>query len=85
ASVAVPGMLAGLGEAAERLGTLPLADLVADGVRVAREGVRLTAQVDYLHRILAGMLMFSPEAAAVYAPGGRLLGEGDLLRNQQLG
>ena len=85
ASVAVPGMLAGLGEAAERLGTLPLADLVADGVRVAREGVRLTAQVDYLHRILAGMLMFSPEAAAVYAPGGRLLGEGDLLRNPQLG
>ena len=30
------------------------------------------------------MLTASPEAAAVYAPGGRLLGEGERIRNDDL-
>jgi gamma-glutamyltranspeptidase/glutathione hydrolase len=85
ASVAVPGMVAGLGEASRRLGVLSLADLVEDGVRAAREGVRLTRETAFLHRILSGMLTATPEAAAVYAPGGSLLGEGDVLRNPELG
>lgn len=85
ASVAVPGMVAGLGEAASRLGRLPMDDLVRDGVAAARGGVRITRQAAFLHAILGGMLMATPEAAAIYAPGGRLLGEGDLLRNPELG
>ncbi len=80
ASVAVPGMVAGLGEAARRLGCLPLADLVEPAVRLAREGVILGREAAYLHEILAGMLRATPAAEAVYAPGGRLLGEGDRLR-----
>ena len=80
ASVAVPGMVAGLGEAASRLGRLPLADLVEPAVRLAREGVILGREAAYLHEILADMLRATPAAAAVYAPGGRLLGEGDRLR-----
>lgn len=85
ASVAVPGMMAGLGEASRRLGVLALADLVEDGVRAAREGVRLTRETAFLHRILSGMLTATAEASAVYAPGGVLLGEGDVLRNPELG
>ena len=77
ASVAVPGMIAGLGEAHRRAGRLPLPDLVEPAVRLAREGVVLGAEAAYLHEILGGMLTATPEAAAVYAPGGRLLGEGE--------
>jgi gamma-glutamyltranspeptidase / glutathione hydrolase len=85
ASVAVPGMVAGLGEASRRLGVLPLEDLVEDGVRAAREGVTLTRETAFLHRILVGMLTATQEARSVYAPGGRLLGEGEVLRNPALG
>lgn len=84
ASVAVPGMIAGLGEAVARLGRLPLDDLVRDGVAAARAGVRLTRHTAFLHMILGGMLTSTPEAAAIYAPGGHLLGEGELLRNPEL-
>ena len=84
ASVAVPGMVAGLGEAMRRFGRLPIADVVAPAVRIAREGVVLTREAAYLHVILGDMLTASPEAAAVYAPGGRLLGEGERIRNDDL-
>ncbi len=80
ASVAVPGMIAGLGEAVRRFGRLGLADVVAPAVELAREGVVLTRETAYLHEILEDMLTFSPAAAAVYAPGGRLLGEGERVR-----
>jgi gamma-glutamyltranspeptidase / glutathione hydrolase len=84
ASVAVPGMIPGLGEAVARLGRLPLAEIVEPAARIADEGVVLTRQAAYLHEILAEMLTLTPAAAAVYAPGGRLLGEGDRLRNPDL-
>ena len=84
ASVAVPGMVIGLGEAADRFARLPLAEIVAPAVRAAREGVVLTRETAYLHAILRDMLTASPEAAAVYAPGGRLLGEGERLRFDDL-
>ena len=77
ASVAVPGLIPGLGEAHRRAGRLPLPDLVEPAVRLAREGVELGPQAAYLHEILGEMLVATPAAAAVYAPGGRLLGEGE--------
>ena len=80
AAVAVPGMVPGLGEAARRFARLPLADLVEPAVRSAREGVVLTRETGYVHEILAGMLTASPEGAAIYAPGGRLLGAGERVR-----
>ncbi len=80
ASVAVPGMVAGLGEAVRRFGRLPLSEVVAPAVGLAREGVVLTRETGYLHEILADMLTATPAAAAVYAPGGRLLGPGDRVR-----
>ncbi len=79
ASVAVPGMVPGLLEAHRRFGRLPLSRVVEPGVELARCGVELTAPAAYLHRILADMLVADPCGASVYAPGGRLLGEGDRL------
>ncbi len=80
ASVAVPGMIAGLGEAVRRFGRMSLAEVVAPAVALAREGVVLTRETAYLHQILAEMLTFTPATAAIYAPGGRLLGEGERVR-----
>jgi gamma-glutamyltranspeptidase/glutathione hydrolase len=80
ASVAVPGMVPGLGEASTRFGRLPLADLAAPAAALAREGVVLSRTAGYLHEILVDMLTASPAAAAVYAPGGRPLRAGDRLR-----
>lgn len=79
ASVAVPGMIAGIGEAHRRAGRLPLPELVAPAVRLAREGVVLGPEAAYLHEILRDMLTATPSAASTYAPGGRLLGAGDRL------
>ena len=80
ASVAVPGMVAGLGEAVRRFGRLRLSEIVAPAVALAREGVVLTRETAYLHEILTEMLTATPAAAAVYAPAGRLLGEGERIR-----
>ena len=80
ASVAVPGMVAGLGEAVRRFGRLSLSEVVAPAVALAREGVVLTRETGYLHEILADMLTATPAAAAVYAPGGHLLGPGERVR-----
>jgi gamma-glutamyltranspeptidase/glutathione hydrolase len=85
ASVAVPGMIAGLGEAHRRAGRLALAELAEPAVRLAREGVVLGTENAYLHEILGGMLTATPEAAAIYAPGGRLLGEGERVVFHDLG
>jgi gamma-glutamyltranspeptidase/glutathione hydrolase len=84
ASVAVPGMLQGLCAAWERFGHLPLQELVAPAVECARQGVVLSPQSAFLYRILGEMLVFSPDAAAAYAPHGDLLGEGDAFRNLDL-
>jgi len=85
ASVAVPGMVLGLGEASARLGRLPLAELVAPAEALARDGVVVTPEVAYLHLILHGMLTATPEAAAIYAPDGRPVKAGERLRLPDLG
>jgi gamma-glutamyltranspeptidase / glutathione hydrolase len=84
AAVAVPGMVQGLVEAHERFGRLPLPNLVAPAVHLARAGVVLSPEAGYLHTILTDMLTHSPEARAVYAPEGRLLVAGDRVRFPQL-
>ena len=53
-------------------------------MRLARDGVVLGREAAHLHEILADMLRATPAAAAVYAPGGRLLGEGDRVRLPEL-
>lgn len=79
ASVAVPGMLAGLDQASRRFGRLPLADLVAPAVRLAREGVVVGEQSAYLHAILEEMLGHTPASAAQFLPGGRTAAQGTRL------
>ena len=83
-SVAVPGCLAGWLHAHRRMGRLPLEEVVAPARRLAAEGVVVNEQQAYLLRILAPILTRTPEAAAIVAPGGRLLGRGDRMVNRDL-
>jgi gamma-glutamyltranspeptidase / glutathione hydrolase len=84
ASVGTYGVPLGIHEASARYGRMPLVDLVGPAARLARDGVELTAPQGYLIEILAGIVTATPESAALFAPGGRLLTPGDTLRQPEL-
>jgi gamma-glutamyltranspeptidase / glutathione hydrolase len=84
ASCGVPGVPAGLATALERWGTARLADLAAPAASLAREGVPLNAEQAFIAFILSPIMRSAPECAALWAPGGRLLQEGDVFRNEEL-
>ena len=85
ASCGVYGAPAGVCEAAKRWGTIGLAELAAPAAKLAREGVRINAGQAYIVEILADLLRSTPECAALWAPDGRVLREGELLLNPDLG
>jgi gamma-glutamyltranspeptidase/glutathione hydrolase len=85
ASCGAYGAPAGVCEAAARWGTVPLADLAAPAAQLARDGVALNHGQAYVAEILAGLLVSTPECAALWAPDGRVLREGEVLRNAELG
>ncbi len=79
------GTPAGLAAASARFGTLPLADLAAPAAALARAGVPQSPEMAYILEILGGILTSTPEAAALFAPGGRLLRAGDRFTSPELG
>jgi gamma-glutamyltranspeptidase / glutathione hydrolase len=85
ASCGVYGTPAGVCEAIARWGTASLAELAAPAARLAREGVALNAGQAYVAEILAQLLISSVECAALWAPEGHVLREGEVLRNPELG
>lgn len=84
-SCGVPGTAPGLALALERYGSVPLAELANPAARLAREGAPLNRQQAYVLRILEPIYTANPEARAIYAPEGRILGEGDVFRYPDLG
>jgi gamma-glutamyltranspeptidase / glutathione hydrolase len=85
ASVGCYGMPAGLWESSRRFGSMPIAELTAPAAELARNGVELNAEQAYVVEILSGIVTAEPECAAIYAPGGKLLREGDVIRQPELG
>ena len=85
ASCGVYGTPAGVCEAVRRWGSVPLEQLAAPAAELAREGVLLNAGQAYIAKILADLLTSTPECAALWAPQGHVLREGELLRNPELG
>jgi gamma-glutamyltranspeptidase / glutathione hydrolase len=85
ASVGTYGLPAGLAEASARFGRIPLADLVGPGARLAREGVALNPEQAYVIEILGDIVTATPECAALFAPEGRLLRAGEVIRQPELG
>jgi gamma-glutamyltranspeptidase / glutathione hydrolase len=84
ASCGVYGTPAGVCEAIARWGTAPLEELAAPAARLAREGVALNHGQAYVAEILAQLLLSTPECAALWAPAGDVLREGEVLRNPEL-
>jgi gamma-glutamyltranspeptidase / glutathione hydrolase len=85
ASCGVYGTPAGVCEAIRRWGTMELADLAAPAARLAHDGVPLNAAQAYVAEILADLLKTSAECEALWAPDGRILREGETVRNPELG
>jgi gamma-glutamyltranspeptidase/glutathione hydrolase len=83
-SVGCYGVPAGIEAAAARFGTMPLTELVGPAAQLARDGVALNAQQAYIFEILEGIVTATPEAAAIHAPGGRVLRAGETFRNPDL-
>ena len=78
ASCGVPGLPAGLGALWREAGRLPWRRLVEPALRLARAGVPMPPA----HAACLAMLepvMTLGRGSEIYAPGGRLLGDGDLL------
>ncbi len=84
-STATYGVPAGVALASERFGRLPLGELTGPAARLAREGVALTDTQAYLVQILGDLVTSTPEAAALFAPHGKLLTAGQVIRNPELG
>jgi len=83
-SVAVPGCLPGYLHVHERLGRLPLAQVLAPAIRLAGDGVVLNAEQAYLLEILQPILALSEAGRRLYTRGGRPLAVGDRLVNAEL-
>jgi gamma-glutamyltranspeptidase/glutathione hydrolase len=84
-SVGTYGMAAGVCEAARRFGSVPLTELVAPAATLARVGVELNAMQAYIIELLEPIVTATPEASAMFAPGGRLVRAGDRLAQPELG
>ena len=78
------GNPAGIWAAAERFGTVPLADLAAPAAALARGGVEVNEQQAYLFEILAPITALTEESRALYMPEGRPLREGERHRDPVL-
>jgi gamma-glutamyltranspeptidase/glutathione hydrolase len=83
ASFAVPGVPAGLGALHERYGRLPWRELCGPALSLARTGVPMPPTHASCLAMLAPVMAMDA-GARIYAPGGRLLGAGDVLRQPGL-
>ncbi|MFP5389226.1 MAG: gamma-glutamyltransferase family protein [Thermoleophilia bacterium] len=83
-SCGVPGTAAGLEQALQRFGTMPLAELAKPGVRLAREGAPVNPEQAYILDILEPIHARLPGTRELYAPQGRTLREGELFRFAEL-
>src|SRR5437764_924450 len=85
ASCGVYGTLVGVSEALARYGSVRLADLVGEPARLARQGHEVNEIQGYLFRILTPILLSTEPGRAIYAPEGRTLEAGDIVRLPELG
>jgi len=77
ASVGVPGFVAGLCAAHKEYGSLPLTELVKPAQELAKKGSKVTAQQEYLIKILSGVIAVTPASEELFNSRGKLLKEDD--------
>jgi gamma-glutamyltranspeptidase/glutathione hydrolase len=85
-AVGVPGTVAGLWLAHERLGRLPWADLVRPAVKLAADGIPASWRDQaFLHRVAGDRERWPSTARAFLKPGGELYEPGEIWRQGDLG
>ena len=85
-TVAVPGIAAGFAEALTRYGSIEMPQLAQDAVRYAREGVEMNVFQAEVLQIIAPVVQATSEIKNLFTnEKGVLLGEGEMLRNQDMG
>ena len=85
ATVAVPGMVAGLEAAHRAYGRLPWPVLLEPAIEMARGGIELTRPQAHIHAMLDPIIRHTDEARRIYSsPNGSRLVAGDLLRFPEL-
>lgn len=80
-SVAVPGALTGLLHAHARHGRMAREELLRVPRDLVRRGVPMTATQALVLSLIGAVLTFTPPAARIFAPDGRLLREGEIMHN----
>ena len=80
----VPGSVAGLWAAHEKLGSKPWADLVQPAIRLAEDGFVVDDYAATVIKAEAERLARFPASAALYVPGGMPLTSGARLKNPDL-
>jgi gamma-glutamyltranspeptidase/glutathione hydrolase len=83
-STGVPGTAAGLEAARVKYGTMPREKLMAPAIRLARDGFTITQGDKQILDIMSPYLAQDSAAAAIFVPGGRVLKQGDTLRQPDL-
>lgn len=83
-SVAVPGTLRGFLHVHRKLGRLPLAEVIAPAVELAREGGPLNGPQAYILELVGPIMVLTEEGRRLYSRDGQLLQEGDRLPNPEL-
>jgi gamma-glutamyltranspeptidase/glutathione hydrolase len=84
ASVGCYGVPAGVAEASRRFGSVPLDQLAAPAADLARSGVEITREQDYIVQLLGGIVTSTPESSALFAPQGTLLRAGERIYQPEL-
>jgi gamma-glutamyltranspeptidase/glutathione hydrolase len=84
ASCGVPGTATGLELALARFGTMPAAELVKPGIRLARDGAPVNAEQAYILDILEPIHTRLEGTRELYAPAGHTLREGEVFRFPEL-
>ena len=84
ASVGCYGVPAGVSEASRRFGRVPLELLVAPAAALARDGIEITQEQDYIVQLLGGIVTSTPEGSALFAPRGTLLRTGERMYQPEL-
>jgi gamma-glutamyltranspeptidase/glutathione hydrolase len=83
-SVAVPGNLKGFLHVHERLGRMPLAEILAPAIEAARLGVVLNERQSHLLKLLQPVMTMTAAGRELFEPGGSFLETGALFRNPDL-
>jgi gamma-glutamyltranspeptidase/glutathione hydrolase len=76
-SVGVPGFVAGLCEAHKKYGSMPLKELVLPAQKLAKKGIKISKQQDYLIEILFGVISITPASKKLFLKNGERLKEGN--------